>query len=420
FADGKVCSDVAFSTFLVEEEHTVPVICLSGDRNDFFDEDRGILSTASIESGSAFPYFQANFWKDWERQVTAEYFVDGERQITFIAGVKVYGQYSRGYDQKSLALHFRNIYGTSSITYPFFEGNDRTSFKGLLLRAGGQDQQYARLRDELAAQVIMGCSDNVLAADCQPVAVYLNGDYRGLYNLREKINEDYLIMYEGMDEGGIDIIKYNTECVAGDIADYNALLSYLDRHGLSNDEYYEYVCTQVDIDSSIDYVIFELFFYNEDERNIRTYRDSANGGKWKWISYDFDMSMRSSSLSVNKDSFNEILRADKIIRNLMANESYKQRFIERYAELLNSAFLPENLIAVMEPMAEELSGEIERNNARWDRAMVNNWKPSLKYWEKQVSALRNVLQNRREVAKKELIRFFAISDERQAELFPNG
>ena len=130
--------------------------------------------------------------------------------------------------------------------------------------------------------------------------------------------------------------------------------------------------------------------------------------------------MRSSSLSVNKDSFNEILRADKIIRNLMANDKYKQRFIERYAELLNSAFLPENLIAVMEPMAAEISGEIERNNARWDRAMVNNWKPSLKYWEKQVSALRNVLQNRREVAKKELIRFFAISDERQAELFPNG
>ena len=196
-----------------------------------------------------------------------EYFVDGEKVIDELAGIKVYGQYSRAYDQKSVAVYFRSDYGNDHVTYPFFENCDHTVFGCLLLRAGGQDQNMTRIRDAFAAQVMKGHTSLVFQ-DWQPVAVYINGEYWGYFDLRERINAEWLGTYAGVDGNNLDLIKGNSNAKAGSNDEYLALVHYAATHDLKDPTYYDYVANRVDIDNFIDYLITEIFFANGDTGNI--------------------------------------------------------------------------------------------------------------------------------------------------------
>ncbi|MBQ9994293.1 MAG: CotH kinase family protein, partial [Clostridia bacterium] len=260
-------------------------------------------------------------------------------------------------------------------------------------------------------RVVREYSDGLLAADYQPVAVYINGKYWGLFNLREKINNDYLGLYEGLDGENVDIIKQNSILVEGSTAEYRKLVNYLKSHNMENDEYYEYVCTQVDIDNSIEYVIFESFFRNWDAPNIRVYRERTEGSKWRWIVYDMDLTLSSEANEVSLTAFEKNMQADAIISQLLKNPTYRDKLLKRYAELLNSAFLPENLLPIVDDMASEIGGEIERNDLRWRNQFLPHDR-----WTQYVDTMKDILAVRREVVIEEIVGYFHLSDEECREL----
>lgn len=408
FSDSALPSDVVFATFLFEEPHTVPVVCISTDADGLFSKERGIYES-SHEPGEEYPYLSANFWKDWERETTVEYFVDGEKQISFTAGAKIFGQYTRAYEQKSFALHIRDIYGASSVSYPFFD-NGCTEYSSLVLRAAGQDQKYARMRDAYVCRLVKTGSDSLLAADSQPVALYINGEYFGLYNIREKLNEDYLARYEDVNKNTVDVVKGGLFAIAGDMKQFDELYAYLDSHNMTNMEYYEHICSLVDIESCMDYAIFMAFAINNDPGNVKMFKDKTEESKWRWILFDFDMSLR---YSIYEESIEYSLDYNYICRTLLKNKEFRQQFIERFAYHLNNTFLPENTVNLWNSMANEISGEIERQNERWSV-------PTLYMWEKQVKRVETALSKRRDMLKDQLIEYFEISDAEVQRLFPNG
>ncbi len=421
FADGKLPSDTVSATYLTQK-HDIPVVCLSTDPDNLFSTESGILVKGPGAS-SSFPYTGANFWKDWEREVAFEYFdVSGQKALDLRAGIKVFGQYSRAYDQKSLAVYFRDDYGQGDINYPFFENNDVTFMGSLVLRAGGQDQKFTRIRDAFCAQVMKGqCSNAIM--DWQPVAVYLNGEYWGYFDLREKVNDQYFATHEGLDPDNLDRLKGNSTVQQGSNQEWKALLEYVKSHDLSIQENYDYVASQVDIENYIDYLIAEIFFANGDTGNIKFYRERTEGSKWRWVLFDLDMCLRNESLWDSYNMFEKMFNPDghgsnnafstAMQRGLMENSGFKERFIERFAEHLNTTFQPERMLEILDGMVAKIDSEMKLHGARWDR-------PSYDDWLTEVDNLRRIVNRRRDFAKEQLIEYFDLSAARVEELFPAG
>ncbi len=420
--EGLLPSEVTGVTYITDAVHDVPIVCLSTDPYGLYSDAEGILVDGG-KGSSEFPYKGANFWQDWEREISFEYYTpDGKREISCNAGTKVHGQYSRAYEQKSLAVYFRSEYGTSEISYPFFdENNPVTDFSSILLRASGQDHTKARIRDAFVAETAEEYSD-LLHMDWRPICVYINGEYKGIYDLREKVSASHVENHEGIKEENLDLIKDNDNIKHGSREDFTALLHYIEDHDMSEQENYDYVAEHMDIDNYIDYLITEIFFANEDGgSNNKHYRDNT-GGKWRWILYDVDMSMSKKCAEV--DGFNtledifspygngaEAFYISGLQRGLTKNKTYMDKFIRRYAELLNSSFLPEKLSARLDEMTAQMDAEMHLHGQYYS--------PTYEDWQESVESYRNILLARRDVCKEEMIDYFDLSDDEIAELFPD-
>lgn len=421
YQDDYLPSTITSATYIVSEKHDIPFVAISTDEDNLFSNSTGILAYGN-NYNHTYPYHGANFWQDWEREISFEYYTpDGEKEINCLAGTKVFGQYSRANDQKSLAIYFRGKYGTSSVDYQFFEDNDVTEVSSLVLRAGGQDQKYTRIRDAFTEEVVSQYSD-IACMDWQPIAVYINGEYWGYFDLREKINADWFKSHEDIDPENLSLLKGSSSVRHGSKDSYIELLNYIQNNDLSIEENYEHVTSIMDVDNFTDYLIAEIFFANTDSGNIKFYVDES-GGKWRWVLFDLDMSMRPTC--VEEGGYNSIqemfdpaghgaknMFTTIIQRSLIKNKGYREKFISRYAELLNSYFMPDKLTEKFDYMTSLMDSEMVLHGERWE-------KPTYEKWLSYLDEYHEVINARRDVCKKQLIDFFDLSSDEVAKLFPN-
>ena len=434
-ADGKLTSEVKPENYLVEDKHDIPVLCINSDPDGLFGYNNGIFADGPGHTHNAddFPFTGANFFKlqDVEREISFEWFeADGTKGVEFPAGIKIFGQYSRAIDQKSFAVYLRSSYGQDQVTYPFFRDYDVTTFKTLVLRISGQDCNSTKLRDAYFAQVVKDTMD-LDYQEYRPCAVYINGEYWGLYNLREKLNENYIVShYPGTKKGEIDLIKGNSAVRAGSDDDYKELRKYIQNHNLSNQEAYDYVASKVDVDEYMDYIITETFFNNTDSGNVRFWRDQNEGSensKYRWMLYDLDWGISPSTYQWNyiEEYFNPkghgMFSAfhTTISCGLLQNAEWKNKFIERYAWHLNNTFNPDRMDEILDTMAAEIRTEMPRHIARWGKATmsVTSASPSsMERWEQNLTNLKKMLREKVEITKQDLQDFFNLSDARMKEL----
>lgn len=389
--EGYCPSDCITETYFTEEPHDIAVVSLSG-------------AQADVDN----MFYEA---VDEEYAVNIEFFEDdGKKAISFGAGACIFGAYTRTMPQKGVKLVLREAYGTSEVTYPFFEECDVSSFSSLLLRPSGQDQNRAKLRDELVPAIVSGCMDIDYQA-WRACALYINGQYHGLYYLRERQDGEYLEHHYGFEEGTFDLIKGRGKVQEGSYDEYAALIKFVKENDLSEKENYEYVCSQVDIDSLINFWIVETYFANADSGNIRYYK--TENGKWRWMLFDLDWGM--SETTWYKDYiYMHLLDPDghgaegasmdnSLIRKLLDNEDFRDRFISMYCYHLNTTFQPERTIAILESMAETIESEIIRQDERWRF-------PTVDKWNQQVEMLKEILTEKPEIAKKQLCKNFGLSE----------
>ena len=384
-APGAVPSEVVTKTYLVEKKHDLPVVCLSTDADGLFSEQRGILATGSGASPE-FHHGGENYWQGWEGPIHFEYMnAAGAPQVAFDGGVQVFGQFSRALEQKSLAIYLRDKYGPGEVCCPFFPNGAVNVFSSLVLRNSGQDFSSAHLRDAFCAMVMKGQVD-VDFMDYRPVAVYINGDYFGLYDLREKINGDYLENHRGIDKHNTDLIKGNRIVQLGSLDDHTALLNYVKTHDLRDDAVYRRVCKWVDIDNLIEYWMCESFFCNTDTGNIRFYREKTDGAKWRWIFFDVDWALFPSTYKVN--SIQRYLNPKghgvnngfhtTLMVNLMKNPAFRARVLKLHKKHLATTFDKDRMLKIFDRMVEEIEPEMHRHTARWKSISYEKWQSSVK------------------------------------------
>ncbi len=403
FSKNCAISECSTQTYLIENPHTLPIVCISGKKGQL---TSGLGILVSENNGT-------------EYEVHFEYLdTNGVKAVEFDCGAKHFGEYSLKFDQKGLRLSLREMYGQTEVSYNFFNQNSEaaTTFSSLLLRPSGQDQNRAKLRDELIPAIVRGKID-IDYQEYRACALYVNAQYWGLYYIRERLDANYLESYYGYEKGSYDLVKSQLFAQEGSLKEYVALTKFCKENDLTEKKNYDYICSQVDIDSLINYWIIETYFNNYDTGNIRCYK--TTDGKWRWMIYDFDWAMTGKSDMQEKNYIDMHLLDpgghgsanfdNSIIRKLLANDDFKDKFITTYCYHIQNTFNPKRTVPILNSMAELIDSEIPLNCKRWGYPKYDTWK------NKTIPFLRTYLESKPDIAYQQLRTSFKLSEQKMNE-----
>ena len=187
---GKLPSKVVDLTYVVNEGHNLPVVSLVTEPDNLWNYYTGIY----VEGPGAnpeFPHVGANYWLPWEKAASVSLFETDGSGFSQNCGLSIFGAYSRALSAKAFSCFFRDVYGASELNYALFGEEGLSSYESFILRIGGQDFLKARVRDVLITSLVAE-QTNVAVQKYRPVVLYLNGEFWGVYFIREKINENYV------------------------------------------------------------------------------------------------------------------------------------------------------------------------------------------------------------------------------------
>lgn len=407
--DDYIASKTVSRTFIVGRKHDIAFVSISSNWESFYSNTEGILVRG----------YNNNYKRDWERQIDFEFYEpDGSLGISFTGGTKLVGQDSREEPQKSMAIYLREGYGTSSITYPFFKDSNVISFKSFVLRNSGEDPNRIKIKDTFLAQVLKGQMD-IDMQDYRPVAVYINGAYYGLYNLREKVNENYIVSNYGYEKGTNTIIKGDTNLQAGAMWQYTELLNYIKTHDTRNDDVYKYLETQIDMQELANYWVARTYYAETDTGNIRVWKN--NNGKWRWVLYDQDWSLYPTlykyvDLYYPFEPYGHGIGnyfSTTITYRLWQNWNFRDLYLKTFAYHMKNTFNPDRMISILDEMTKEVETEMPYHIDRWYYDYVNAGKGpirSMDAWYSNLDRLKSIIRERYNLVKWNLKSQFRLSD----------
>ena len=409
FLNGWLPSETESKTYIFGEDEAegLPVVFLSTDPSTFFDEDTGMYVMGPNASWD-FPYFGANFWEDWERLIHFEILETDGSGYAANAGVKIFGGWSRAFPQKSLSIFSRSYYGPSTFDYGLFPNTAIESYEAFVLRNSGNDWESTMLRDGFITSLT-----NDLDIDHQqyrPAVHYINGEFWGIQNIREKVNEHFIASHHLISSDNIDLLEFEGEAIHGTNTDYMNLLDYIENNDMNDPLVQTALENWIDIESYMSYQAFQIFIDNRDwpGNNIKFWRDHRVGGKWRWILYDTDFGFSiwesnaytyntlSFALEPNGPGWPNPPWSTFLFRRMMDNDHFKYSFINIYCDLLNTVFQPNYLISHLDSIANNIEEIIPVHRARWYNN--GNWPNSTVNWQSRINTMENFSTNRRSYA----------------------
>jgi hypothetical protein len=385
FKEESLPGNTLTATYLLDEQTGLPVFSLVTDPENFFSDTSGIYVAGSngiLANCSTAP---RNWNQDWERPVELEMF-EANRLSAFkvSTGVKIYGGCARLYAEKSLAFYFRDEYGFGKLHYRLFPDLPITEYNNFVLRSSGQDWWRTMFRDGMV-QTLIKQGMKVDYQEYRPSILFINGQYWGIHNIREKLNEHYVAARFGINPDSVDLVEISKGITAnnGDLVAYNAMISFLSANSLSVASSYDYITSIADIDEYIDYTIAEIYAANGDwpGANMKLWRERKPAGKWRWMVYDLDFTFGGNAegqyntntlaqaTATNGPNWPNPPWSTLMLRRLLENSGFKNEFIQRFAVHLNTTFEKDHIIAVIDSLAQGIASEIPRHKFRWPQSL---------------------------------------------------
>ena len=376
YQDGYLPSvPVTRSYIKTSNTYTLPVVSIVGDKKHFTDPRIGLDcdgdgTNGKVGNGQDYP---RNYNQPWERPVNFSYLgTDGKMLYNQDVNIKVSGGWTRSQRFRSFKLKASKIFdGQNRYDYSFFPQKPFIRNKTLLLRNGGNDvwSHNARLMDPALETIIQRSGIDLDVQSYQPVIEYVNGELRGVLNLREPNNDDYAYANFGYDDEELDALE-NMEMKNGDDTAINRIFEL--GKSVTDDDAYEELKTLLDIDEFTNYMAVPMFLDNDDwpNNNIKAYR-SRNDGRYRFVSFDLDYAFAScgfntdgdnpftffvrfrDALSVNgKDNPNrEIVR---LLLNLLGRDDYRRKFIDTFCLMAGSVFEPNRAGAIIDELLADV------------------------------------------------------------------
>lgn len=391
-------------------QSTFPTLSIGIDPRRLFDSESGLFMLGSKANLETLRLSGANFWSKKEVPAHLEYFTaEGTSVFNSALGFRLFGGISRLFPQKSMALITRSSYGKAKIDHPIFGKNGPKKTEYLVLRNAGSDFGKAHIRDVLVTDQVRNWAVETQAY--QPAHVYINGEYWGIYHLREKINRHFLADHHDVDKDSLDLLEHHMTLKRGSIRHYQRFLQYLETNDLSDHQHYAQIQEWIDVESFMDFQIAQIFFDNRDAGgNIRYWRAQEPSSKWRWILYDMDWAMglhNADAYAFNSLDFHTRPDGPRwpnppwstfVLRKLLENEGFKQAFVTRFSDHLNQDLSSAALLSSINEKQALLAPEIDRHLVRWN---LNEQR-----WERQFNRLRSFAENRPKHVRQHLQEFF--------------
>jgi hypothetical protein len=445
FKAGALESKIVTQTYIVSPEGSqkfnIPVVSISVDENKFFDYNDGIY-VAGVDYDNwrvANPDIEALYYSEsnYDRSGDAteqvghfNYFVNGNEVLNQQVGIRINGGGSRAFQNKSLRLYARPELGAATFNFPIFSGESYNSYKRLVLRNSGNDFFNTYYKDAFTHELIEKTGLDNQAY--QPSVVLLNGEYWGMLNIRERLDRHYFERKYGIVEQDIEILTDAYQVDEGSDTHFQAMYSYLENNSLVNASNYDYVKTQLDADNFRDYFITNIFIQNTDWpgwntlfwRKNTTFNPQApygNDGRWRTAIKDTDAGF-SLMLDINDHNTLEFATAvggtewpnpewsTLILRRLLENNEFKLSFINRFADMMNTFFLPERVIGLSNQFASVIEPEIQEQINRWSAPSSYTW------WQQSQGVIENFAAVRPNIQREHIRTKFGISGDINATL----
>ncbi|HEY9062765.1 MAG TPA: CotH kinase family protein [Pseudobacteroides sp.] len=436
----KIITHTYFIDPNMKDRYNLPVISLVTDRDNLFDDTTGIYVNENFENkGDA-----------WERPVHIEFFEkDGTLAFSQNSGMRINGGYSRKIPQKSFRLYADHGYDdTNKFKYEVFPGLKKKatgkkldSFQRLILRNTANDIGWTGVmfRDAMMQSLVSHLSIDTQAY--RPSVVFLDGEFWGIYNIRERYDSEYLASHYNLDKDKaviLDVWEYPSvqEGKPGDEKPYiNDIINYLKTNSIAEQTTYDYINTKMDIKNYIEYNVSEIFFGNYDwpGNNLSVWRYKTDDGKyhpeapygqdgrWRWLLRDTDFGFGLYEKSVTFDTLS-FATADKpeegdfayanqpwavfLLKTLLKNTDFRNDFINCFADQLNTSFDPKRVKQRIDECKSAIEKAMPEQSRRWRVIDMVSSYPGGLTWDSNLQYIKSYADKRPSAVREHIINKF--------------
>lgn len=374
---------------------SLPIVSIVTNRSHLFS------SSKNEETGGIYIYTGApvgsGIGRDWERPISFEIF-GSSLDFTADCGTKIHGGHSRLPEKNpkhAFRIMFKSKYGPKKLYYPVFGKRGVDNFEDLVLRTffgnawthwdeGNRVKaQYTRDLWARSVQERLGHPHS----KGQPVHLFLNGMYWGMYNLCERINKEHCAENYGGKKGDYDVIKVEEtegekiEAADGTLDAWNEMISVVERVGKgSKDAYYQLqgldskgqpnadIEPLLDLENFADYMLINFYGGNTDwdHHNWYAFRNSKNPTHgFRFICWDTELIF--GNLSDNVTDNDNYGKPSHILKCLMKDEEFKNIFNHRAHVLLtdNGLLTEKGVREVWDSLFYVVRYALYDESARW-------------------------------------------------------
>ena len=442
--NGTDSTPVTTQTYFVGENiraDELDVFCLAVQPEDF------------VSSDSQGKNIYMNYSEGHERiQAYLEYFTEDNCEFSSWVEIALNGKGSLGMTEKSFRILFRenanpevsenlnafnyNIFGQYAT--PTATGDDAVYYRRLLLRNGGGDNSGCTISRSHIGDAYIARLDSLLHVETmayKPVFVFINGEFWGIYNARERFDEKYFETTYGVPEEDLAVlecpypipyIKFEylvTHGTQQDADEFNALFQYAKKYDMADPEHYKYVCDRVDIDNLIDYFCAQIYLNCSDwpNNNVKVWRNSnpnsisGQDTKWRFCVVDTDHGVGlNSNINTNlQGTVGEGSVIGTLIYGLMDNPEFREKFLMRYIWVTEVYYAPEASLPILEEIVDTVAPVMQLQLDRWKctdgtATPYDGAKPSWMYY---INVIRDYMKERPAAAKKQLKNHYNLSEE---------
>ena len=385
FKDGYLPSvPVTRSYIKTDKQYTIPVVSIVGDTQFFTDPKIGLDcdgdgTNGKPGNGQDYP---RNYNMPWDRPVNFSYIgTDGKMLHNQDVNLSVSGGWTRSQRFRSFKLKSNKIFDDQNhLDYPFFPQKPYIRSKVLLVRNGGNDiwVHNARFQDPALETIIQRSGIDLDVQSYVPIIEYVNGELRGVLNLREPNNDKFAYANWGYDDEELDafenlLIKKGDDKVINRIFELGANINATGA--------YDELKTLLDIDEYTNYMAVTMFLDNDDwpDNNIKGYR-SRNDGRYRFVSFDLDyaFAMRGDNtfndnpftyFNTFKDNGNQNQEFVQFFLNMLNHDEFRRKYIDTFCLVAGSVFDPSHANKIIDELLDKVKDMCELMKSQegiWD------------------------------------------------------
>ncbi len=391
-------SFIETNTYFIGVSHTVAILSLAGDEVDDL-----LLGNGGLEPVSSLEYFGPN----------------GVLRDEVVGTCDEHGQDSWAYDQRGFDWVTRDQFGYSdAIHYPVFRTKTRDSYQRLIIKAAAGDNyefgpgQPAHIRDPYVQALSQMGGLRVDERSYEPCVVYANGQYWGVYDMREKVDDhDFIGYYYDQDEYDIQFIKtwggtWSEYGGAQAQNDWDALRTFIATNNMGDPAAFAYVDSVYNWKSLVDYFCLNSYTVCADWLNWNTgwWRGLDPNGdhkKWGYILWDMDATfghytnftgIPDQSPDADPCTVEDLPdpggqgHTEIIEKLIQENTMVHDYYVNRYIDLGNTVFSCNNMVPFLDSLVGLIAPEMPGQVARWGGSVAD--------WQANVQVMRDFIETR--------------------------